>query len=70
MAVESASRSAAPLPGLCLRGKWLHLVSVREVLALCDTSGMAQGYCSHSSAEAGGGNGAIDAEGDRVIVLR
>ena len=28
---------------LCLRGKWLHLVSSREVLALCEANGPRQG---------------------------
>ena len=61
---------------LCLRGKWLHLVSAREVQALCETSGLEQGearreapaHYGHTSAGAGDAEG--DAADDRIVPLR
>ena len=53
---------------LRLRGKWLDLVSAREVLALCETNG-PQDRRSHPSAGTGVRTGTADADGDRVILL-
>ena len=52
---------------LCLRGKWLALVSAREVLALCEAN--PQDRRSHPSAGSDARAGTVDADGDRVIVL-
>ena len=62
---------------LCLRGKWLHLVSAREVLALCEAN-VPQDLRSHPSAGSDARAGSAEAlragvkrlaDGDRVIVL-
>ena len=53
---------------LCLRGKWLDLVSAREVLAIRETNG-PQDRRSHPSAGSEARAGTADADGDRVIVL-
>ena len=80
MAPRDRSRTAASLArslrgalrrmavDLRLRGKWLALVSAREVLALCEAN--PQDRRSHPIAGSDARAGTADADGDRVIVLQ